>query len=66
VEISGCDPRLCFTTQEDAVEKITAVMRDDRAQGAVLESLAPRRKMFTPERFVEGIREAVRSRLDGG
>jgi hypothetical protein len=41
-------------------------MRDDRAQGAVLESLAPRRKMFTPERFVEGIREAVRSRLDGG
>jgi glycosyltransferase involved in cell wall biosynthesis len=66
VEISGCDPRLCFTTQEDAVEKITAVMRDDCAQEAVLESLAPRRKMFTPERFVEGIREAVRSRLDGG
>jgi glycosyltransferase involved in cell wall biosynthesis len=65
VEISGCDPRLCFTTQEDAVEKITAVIRDGRAQEAVLESLAPRRKMFTCERFVEGIREAVRSRLAG-
>ena len=65
VEISGCDPRLCFTTQEDAVEKITAVIRDGHAQEAVLESLAPRRKMFTCERFVEGIREAVRSRLAG-
>jgi glycosyltransferase involved in cell wall biosynthesis len=65
VEISGCDPRLCFTTQEDAVEKITAVMRDGRAQEAVLESLAPRKRMFTCERFVEGIREAVRSRLAG-
>ena len=65
VEISGRDPRLCFTTQEDAVEKITAVIRDGRAQEAVLESLAPRRKIFTCERFVEGIREAVRSRLGG-
>jgi hypothetical protein len=65
VEISGRDPRLCFTTQEDAVEKITAVIRDGRAQEAVLESLAPRRKIFTCERFVEGIREAVRSRLAG-
>jgi glycosyltransferase involved in cell wall biosynthesis len=63
VEISGRDPRLCFTTQEDAVEKITAVMRDGRAQEAILESLAPRKKMFTCERFVEGIREAVRRRL---
>jgi glycosyltransferase involved in cell wall biosynthesis len=63
VEISGRDPRLCFTTQEDAVEKITAVMRDNRAQQAILESLAPRKRMFTCERFVEGIREAVRSRL---
>ena len=66
VEISGRDPRLCFTTQEEAVEKITAVIRNHRAQEAVLESLAPRKKMFTCERFVEGIREAVRSRLDGG
>ena len=65
VEISGRDPRLCFTTQEDAVEKITAVMRDDLAQEAILESLASRKKMFTCERFVEGIREAVRSRLNG-
>jgi glycosyltransferase involved in cell wall biosynthesis len=65
VEISGHDPRLCFTTQEDAVERIKAVMQGTRAQSAILESLAPRRKMFTPARFVEGIREAVRSRLDG-
>jgi glycosyltransferase involved in cell wall biosynthesis len=65
VEISGRDPRLCFTTQEDAVEKITAVMRDHGAQEAILESLAPRKKMFTCERFVEGIREAVRRRLAG-
>ena len=63
VEISGRDPRLCFTTREDAVEKITTVMRDHRTQESVLESLAPRKKMFTCERFVEGIREAVRSRL---
>jgi glycosyltransferase involved in cell wall biosynthesis len=65
VEISGHDPRLCFTTQEDAVEKITAVMRDECAQKAILESLAPRKKMFTCERFVEGIREEVRRRLAG-
>jgi hypothetical protein len=63
VEISGRDPRICFTTQEDAVEKITAVMRDDHAQEAILESLAPRKKLFTCERFVEGIRKGVRSRL---
>jgi hypothetical protein len=47
------------------VEKITAVIRDGRAQEAVLDSLVPRRKMFSVERFVEGIREAVRSRLAG-
>jgi glycosyltransferase involved in cell wall biosynthesis len=64
VEISGRDPRLCFTTQEDAVGKIEAVMQNGCAQLAILESLAPRRKMFTPARFVEGIREAVRSRLE--
>jgi glycosyltransferase involved in cell wall biosynthesis len=63
VEISGRDPRLCFTTQEDAVEKITAVMRDECAQQAILESLAPRKIMFTCERFVEEIREEVRRQL---
>ena len=66
VEISGRDPRLFFTTQEDAVGKITAIMRDRRAQESVLESLARRRKLFTCERFVEEIREAVRSRLQNG
>ena len=65
VEISGHNARLCFTTQEDAVEKITAVMRDECAQEAVLESLAPRKRLFTTERFVEGIREVVRIRLGG-
>jgi len=63
VEISGRDPRLCFTTQEDAVGKITVVMRDEGVQAAILESLAPRRKMFTCQRFMEGIREAVQSHL---
>jgi glycosyltransferase involved in cell wall biosynthesis len=66
VEISGRATRLCFTTQEDAVEKITAVMRDERAQEAILESLAPRKKMFTCERFVQGIRETVGSCLECG
>jgi len=63
VEISGRDPRLCFTTQEEAVQKITAVMRNDNTQEAILEFLAPRKKMFTCERFMEGIREAVHSLL---
>ena len=53
------DRRLCFSMEEDAVRKLSAVMRDGSLQTAILESLAPR-ELFTPDRFVEGLRNAVR------
>ena len=58
-EIVDRDRRLCFSTEEDAVRKLSAVMRDGSLQTAILESLAPR-ELFTPDRFVEGLRNAVR------
>lgn len=62
VEIVGGEPLLCYRDQE-ATEKIGAVLGSKRIQNALRTSLAQRRSLFTVERFVEGLQEAVRSAL---
>ncbi len=58
VEIVGRDPRLCYE-DEDAVEKISAVLADGKMREALREMLAARRELFTLERFRAGLRAAV-------
>jgi glycosyltransferase involved in cell wall biosynthesis len=70
VEITGRDPRLCFTTQAEAVQKILAVMGDGGAQATILADLAPRRRMF-PRRAGEcslasGLWKASARRFESG
>jgi glycosyltransferase involved in cell wall biosynthesis len=58
VEIVGRDPRLCYQ-DEDAVEKISAVLGDGEMCAALREMLAAQRGLFTVERFRTGLRAAV-------
>ncbi len=62
VEISA-DKRLCFSSEEDAVRKIRAVLQDEELQHAILRSLEPRRQMFTTAQFVDGFRAAARDAM---
>lgn len=59
VEISGRDERLCFTSEEDAVEKISAVIQNSTLQQVMRTSLARRRQLFSTERFVNDFRGFV-------
>jgi glycosyltransferase involved in cell wall biosynthesis len=59
VEIVGEDPRLCFDADEDAIEKIASVVAAPALQASILASLAPRRSMFSPEKFMQGLRTIV-------
>jgi len=63
VEIVGGDPRLCFTDEEDAAEKIAAVMKCGFLQREILNCLSSRRGLFTTEKFIAGFRHAVRDLL---
>ena len=58
VEIVGRDPRLCYENEE-AAEKISAVLGDRAMLAALREMLAHQRKLFTVERFRIGMRAAV-------
>jgi glycosyltransferase involved in cell wall biosynthesis len=60
VEIVGEDPRLCYG-DDDATQKIGAVLASQELQGSIRASLAARRALFSVENFMEGIRDAVRS-----
>jgi glycosyltransferase involved in cell wall biosynthesis len=59
VEIVGAEPRLTYTSAEAAVEGIVAVMADPVEQTRLRAHLRTRQQLFTPERFVESIREVV-------
>lgn len=55
VEIVDSDPRLTFRTEDDAVEKMVALLRDDGAQQAMLARVGQRARMFAPEEFARGL-----------
>lgn len=59
VEIVGCDSRLTYGDDEQAIEKITAVLGDSDMQRALVEQLATCASRFSAERFVREIRTIV-------
>jgi len=59
VEIVDSDPRLCYTTAEDAASKILAVLRDRRLQDELRTAVHRRSERFTPEAFVSGFLDRV-------
>jgi glycosyltransferase involved in cell wall biosynthesis len=63
VEIVGGDPRFLYTTVDEAVRKILAIMEDPGAQRAAREALAGRGRLFSVERFQGRVREIVREML---
>jgi glycosyltransferase involved in cell wall biosynthesis len=63
VEIVGRQPGLIYSSMEDAVEKILAMMSDRARQEASLAALAQRAELFTTERFMRDIRALVAREL---
>jgi glycosyltransferase involved in cell wall biosynthesis len=59
VEIIGDYPDLVYGTREEAVNKIDALLRDPARQEAARAHLAQRRKKFSTDAFVAGIRAVV-------
>jgi len=65
VEIVDRDPRLCYTTAEDAATKILAVLRDTALQDELRAAVSHRSQLFTPEAFVQGFLSRVSDFLEG-
>ncbi|HVB39014.1 MAG TPA: glycosyltransferase, partial [Vicinamibacterales bacterium] len=59
VDIVGSEPLLRYRSIDDAVEKIVKVLTDRGEQRRLLAHLAPRRGLFSVERFVQAVRDAV-------
>jgi glycosyltransferase involved in cell wall biosynthesis len=59
VEIVDRDPRLCYSTAEDAAGKILAVLRDRALQDELRTAVHRRSDRFTSEAFVAGFLEYV-------
>ena len=59
VEIVGDAPLLRYSSDEDAVEKISQVIGDPGCQAEVLAHLQKRRVQCSTDAFVEGLRDAV-------
>lgn len=59
VEIVDHDPRLCYTTAEDAGAKILAVLRDANLQNELRATVRQRSERFTPETFTRGFLDHV-------
>lgn len=59
VEIVGRDQRLCYLTDEEAADKIASVLKSPTMQASILNSLAPRRTMFSASEFMRGLRGVV-------
>jgi glycosyltransferase involved in cell wall biosynthesis len=57
--IVGGDPRLTYDSAPDAVEKIVRVLRDPFLQINIASTLAPRKVLYSPERFMDSIRGHV-------
>jgi glycosyltransferase involved in cell wall biosynthesis len=61
MEIVGEEPMLMYDTDDEAVEKIVAVMGDPAEQERLRSVLAPRAQLFSTDRFVSDIRDIVSS-----
>jgi len=59
VEIVDREPALMFTSDDDAVEKITRTLNDQAAQQRLRHLLAARSEQFSIARFMAQVREAV-------
>ena len=59
VEIVGRDPRLCYSSDEEAADKIASTLKNPAMQASILNSLAPRRMMFSASEFMRGLRGVV-------
>lgn len=59
VEVVGHDDRLLYTDPEDAVRKIVDVLRSPERQAALRAGLARRQGVFSSDRFMQAIRDAV-------
>jgi glycosyltransferase involved in cell wall biosynthesis len=59
VEIVGREPALMFTSDDDAVEKITNTLNDEPEQRRLRELLAERSEQFSTARFMTQVRELV-------
>jgi glycosyltransferase involved in cell wall biosynthesis len=62
VEIAGGDPRLCYD-DDNAVQKILDVLDSSALQLSLQESIRDHRELFGVERFMSGIRAAVRREI---
>ena len=63
VEIAGGDDRLVYASDDEAVEKISAVLSSPKAQSELREMLLTRAQAFAPERFADRIRAVVAEEL---
>lgn len=59
VEIVGGDERLLYASASEAVEKIVAVLSHPDRQTALRSDLSRRRGVFSADRFMQAIRDAV-------
>jgi len=65
LEIVGQDyPELIISNQHNARDQIIAVLRDSQKQHDILQTLAARQNLFTPEKFVAGTRALVKGYFD--
>ena len=60
MEIVGDEPALMYESDDEAVEKILAVMRNAAEQKRLRSLLANRGQLFSTDRFVREVREIVR------
>ena len=60
VEIMGGDERLLYGSADEAVEKIDRVLSDPQQQVSLSEYIERRKELFTEQRFMDGLWEAVR------
>lgn len=58
-DIVGGDPRLLYTSEQDAIDRIDRVLGDPAAQDALAAHVRDRRDVFSCERFVTGFRAHV-------
>ena len=61
MEIVGEEPALMYDTDDEAVEKILAVMRNTAEQERLRTLLAQQGQLFSTDRFVTEVREIVGS-----
>jgi glycosyltransferase involved in cell wall biosynthesis len=60
VEIVGENERLVYRTEEEAIEKITRVMKNPEQQTLIRSYLNSRMELFSTEKFMNQIQETVR------